>query len=144
MSSVDSRIVTMKFDNAEFQKGVSTTMSTLDKLKASLSFSNIARTATQPLGLMATALSKIGLTNPFAKTKQGLDEVSTGTSAATKGLSGISGVLSKFGITNPFSKTKQGLDICRYPADYFTLLLRLYYSLKSRNKLSPGSHSLHI
>lgn len=36
MSSVDSRIVTMKFDNAAFQKGASTTLSTLDKLKLAL------------------------------------------------------------------------------------------------------------
>jgi tape measure domain-containing protein len=39
MSGVDSRIVTMKFDNAQFEKNASTTMSTLDKLKASLNFS---------------------------------------------------------------------------------------------------------
>ena len=43
MSSVDSRIVTMKFDNAQFEQGASTTMSTLDKLKASLNFSGSAK-----------------------------------------------------------------------------------------------------
>jgi tape measure domain-containing protein len=32
----------MKFDNAQFEKGVATTMSTLDKLKASLNFKSIA------------------------------------------------------------------------------------------------------
>lgn len=36
MSSVDNRIVSMKFDNASFEKGVGTTLGTLDKLKESL------------------------------------------------------------------------------------------------------------
>lgn len=36
MSSVDSKIVTMKFDNAQFESGAKTTISTLDKLKQSL------------------------------------------------------------------------------------------------------------
>jgi Tape measure protein len=39
MSSVDNRIVSMKFDNASFEKGVSTTLGSLAKLKESLSFS---------------------------------------------------------------------------------------------------------
>jgi Tape measure protein len=38
MATVDSRIVTMKFDNKQFEQSASTTMSTLEKLKASLSF----------------------------------------------------------------------------------------------------------
>ncbi len=36
MSSVDSRIVTMKFDNGQFEKGAGTTISTLDRLKQAL------------------------------------------------------------------------------------------------------------
>ena len=43
MSSVDSRIVSMKFDNAQFEKGASTTISTLDKLKASLNFAGASK-----------------------------------------------------------------------------------------------------
>lgn len=39
MSSVDNRIVSMKFDNAQFERGVSTTISSMDKLKQSLNFS---------------------------------------------------------------------------------------------------------
>ena len=38
-SSIDDRIVQLKFDNAAFQSAVSTTISTLDKLKQSLDFS---------------------------------------------------------------------------------------------------------
>lgn len=40
MSSVDNRIVNMKFDNASFERGVSTTMSSLSKLEQSLQFKN--------------------------------------------------------------------------------------------------------
>ena len=38
MSSIDNRVVKMEFDNKQFESGVSTTMSTLDKLKAKLKF----------------------------------------------------------------------------------------------------------
>lgn len=36
MSSIDERIVSMKFDNADFEKGVSQTLSSLDKLNQSI------------------------------------------------------------------------------------------------------------
>ena len=38
MSSIDERAVRMKFDNAQFQSGVSSTLSSLDKLKRGLNF----------------------------------------------------------------------------------------------------------
>lgn len=38
--TVDERILGMKFDNTSFERGAKTTLSTLDKLKASLNFSN--------------------------------------------------------------------------------------------------------
>lgn len=38
MSSIDNRIVQMKFDNAAFESGARTTMSTLDRLKSMLGF----------------------------------------------------------------------------------------------------------
>jgi tape measure domain-containing protein len=43
MSSVDSRIVNMKFNNAAFESGARTTMSTLDRLKNSLNFSGASK-----------------------------------------------------------------------------------------------------
>jgi Tape measure protein len=55
MSSVDSRIVTMKFDNKQFQQGAAETMSTLDKLKSSLSFSG----ATKGLDNLAASTSSV-------------------------------------------------------------------------------------
>jgi len=43
MASIDNRIVFMKFENSEFEKKVSGTMSTLDKLKERLSFKGAAK-----------------------------------------------------------------------------------------------------
>lgn len=43
MSTTDKRIVKMQFDNAQFEAGVSKSMSTLDKLKAKLNFSDSAK-----------------------------------------------------------------------------------------------------
>ena len=37
-TNVDERVVQMTFNNAEFEKGVSTTLSTLERLKRSLNF----------------------------------------------------------------------------------------------------------
>lgn len=41
--TIDERIVEMRFDNAQFEKGVATSMSTLDKLKKSLNFKNSSK-----------------------------------------------------------------------------------------------------
>lgn len=62
MSSVDSRIVTMKFDNAAFQKGVSTTMSSLDKLKTSLT-GITSGTASKAFSGISTAANHMNLNN---------------------------------------------------------------------------------
>ena len=43
MASVDQRVVQMKFDNGAFERGVSTTLSTLDKLKGKLNFQGSAK-----------------------------------------------------------------------------------------------------
>ena len=43
MSGVDSRIVTMKFDNSTFEQAAATTMSTMDKLKSALGFSGASK-----------------------------------------------------------------------------------------------------
>ena len=40
---VDERVVEMRFDNAQFEKNVQTSMSTLDKLKAKLNFSGVSK-----------------------------------------------------------------------------------------------------
>ncbi|MBQ3693101.1 MAG: tape measure protein, partial [Clostridia bacterium] len=43
MSSVDNRVVQMKFDNKQFESGVKTTISSLDRLKNSLNMDSAAR-----------------------------------------------------------------------------------------------------
>ena len=43
MTTVDNRVVEMRFDNAHFEKNVSTTMSTLDKLKQKLNFNGVGK-----------------------------------------------------------------------------------------------------
>lgn len=42
-TTIDERVVEMRFDNAQFEKNVATSMSTIDKLKAKLNFSNSAK-----------------------------------------------------------------------------------------------------
>ena len=41
MSGIDQRIVEMQFDNKQFESGVKTTISTLDRLKQKLNFGQI-------------------------------------------------------------------------------------------------------
>lgn len=43
MSSIDERVVSMQFDNKQFESGVATSMSTLDKLNAKLSMTETAK-----------------------------------------------------------------------------------------------------
>jgi tape measure domain-containing protein len=57
MSTVDDRIVSMKFDNKSFEQNVATTIGTVDKLKSSLDFSK----AKQNFGDLATASSALKL-----------------------------------------------------------------------------------
>ena len=42
-TTIDQRVVEMRFDNQHFEKNVSTTMSTLDKLKQKLNLSGAAK-----------------------------------------------------------------------------------------------------
>ena len=41
--TVDERIVEMRFDNAQFERNVATSMSTLDKLKKKLNFKDSSK-----------------------------------------------------------------------------------------------------
>jgi len=55
--SVDERIVQMKFDNKQFEQGVSQTMSTLDKFKAKLNLTG----ATKGLENIKTSAKNVNL-----------------------------------------------------------------------------------
>jgi tape measure domain len=67
MSSVDDRIVAMKFDNKQFETGVAQTMSTMDKLKQKLNFDG----ASKGLSQVSSAASKINL-GPLGTSIEGM------------------------------------------------------------------------
>ena len=50
MSGVDNRIVTMKFDNKEFERNAQTSLTTIQKIKESMSFGSIANGTIRALG----------------------------------------------------------------------------------------------
>ena len=70
MSGIDDRIVQMKFDNAQFEQGVATSVNSLDKLKKSLDFSN-SKKGMDDLSNSASRfnLGNIGTTIEGANTK---------------------------------------------------------------------------
>ena len=98
MSGVDNRIVTMKFDNKEFESNAKTSMSTLQKLKESMNFGSIVGGTIRGLGSITGALDKLGLKTPFAPM----------ISAANKGLGLVGGALDKLGLKNPFGSSVSG------------------------------------
>ena len=62
MSSIDQRIVKMQFDNAKFEQGAKTTMSTLDKLKSALKFDKSAKSL-QSLQATSSKINFSGLSS---------------------------------------------------------------------------------
>lgn len=65
----------MKFDNAQFEQGARTSLSTLEKLKSSMNFSSVGATATKSLSGISGFFSRFGLRNPFSSASQGLSEL---------------------------------------------------------------------
>ena len=61
-TTVDSRVVEMRFDNKQFESNVSTTMSTLDKLKQSLNLTGAAK-GLENVGTAAKGINLSGLAN---------------------------------------------------------------------------------
>lgn len=59
---IDQRVVQMQFDNAQFERNVSTTMSTLDKLKQKLNFKGTA-TGLENVNAAAKKVDMSGLSN---------------------------------------------------------------------------------
>lgn len=98
MSGVDNRIVTMQFNNREFEQNAKTSLSTLQKIKESMNFGSIAGGTIRGLGAISSALSKLGLKTPFGPMIAG----------ANKGLAGVGLVLDKLGMKNPFTSGVQG------------------------------------
>lgn len=67
-TTIDQKIVEMKFDNSNFERNTKTTMSTLDKLKAKLNFKG----ATDSLEDLTDASEKLN----FKQTQNGIQQVS--------------------------------------------------------------------
>ena len=68
-TTIDQRVVEMRFDNKQFESGVSTTMSTLDKLKKSLNLKGASQGLEEvgaaakncDISIVGTAAEKVGL-----------------------------------------------------------------------------------
>lgn len=93
MSGVDNRIVTMKFDNRQFEQSANQTIGTLGKIKEGLNFGTVVSGAVRGLATVTGALDKIGLRTPFSPMIK----------ATNTGLTAVGGVLDKLGMKNPFS-----------------------------------------
>ena len=88
-TTVDNRVLEMRFDNKQFESGVATTMSTLDKLKKKLNLSGASK------GLETVGKATKGIN--FSGMTVGIDQVKSGMVS----LSGISaGVIAKFTVIN--------------------------------------------
>lgn len=98
MSGVDNRIVTMQFNNAEFERNARTSLTTLQRIKESMNFGSIAAGTIRSLSAIQNALGKIGLKTPFGALISGAD----------KGLGMVGGVLDKLGLKNPFATSTKG------------------------------------
>lgn len=97
----------MKFDNAQFTQGISSTLSALDKLKASMNLGNAGSMATKSLGLVSGALSKFGLTNPFSK--------------LTGYFTGFASKFISFGSKNHLAPAQAGITELQKSANGFTM-----------------------
>ena len=100
MSNVDERIIEMRFDNKEFEKNASETMSTLDKLKEKLKF-NTSTKAAEELNKSITQID----VNPIVKSIDTIETKMSAFSVAGKriienlvdsAMSGLHKVISKF------------------------------------------------
>lgn len=74
MAEIDERIVSMQFDNRQFENGVSTSISTIDKLKKALSFEKQEKAFDQ-LERTANSISFSGLQNSLANIEKWVSPV---------------------------------------------------------------------
>src|ERR1044072_337662 len=101
MAGIDNRIVTMKFDNAQFESGARTSLSTLQKLKENMNFSSVNSSVSRSLGGISSLFAKFGIKNPFSSATQGAADLDKAAGqVATGGLTEIHGGIT--GISNRF------------------------------------------
>lgn len=88
-TTIDNRVLEMRFDNAQFEKGVATSMSTLDKLKQKLNLSGASK-GIETVGKAAKGVNFSGMTAGIHQVKSGM-----------MSLEGVSaGVIAKFSVIN--------------------------------------------
>lgn len=108
MPDIDERVVSMKFDNKQFEKGVRTSIISLDKLKQSLNFHPIASVVSNTTSKISSLMTKLSDTvhNAFYKLKHApADNV-------TESLEYIAGQVSTKGrvISNEVQKLVNGIE----------------------------------
>ena len=96
MSTIDERVVSLKFDNKDFESNVSTSLGTLDKLKQSLNFKG----ASDGLDKIKEAVGKIDF-SPVAESAERVGSVLGTVGRAAKGIfepitSAVGSVIEKF------------------------------------------------
>ena len=62
-TSIDNKIVSLKFDNNQFEQNVKTSMNTLERLKSSLNFDAVAHSLVKGFGNVEQSLSVGGIAN---------------------------------------------------------------------------------
>lgn len=108
MPDIDERVVSMKFDNKQFEKGVQTSIISLDKLKTALNFSPVASVVSNTTSKISSLMTKLSETvhNAFDKLKKApADNV-------TESLEYIAGQVSTKGrvISNEVQKLVNGIE----------------------------------
>jgi tape measure domain-containing protein len=108
MPDIDERVVSMKFDNKQFEKGVQTSIISLDKLKTALNFSPVASVVSNTTSKISSLMTKLSDTvhGAFDKLKKApADNV-------TESLEYIAGQVSTKGrvISNEVQKLVNGIE----------------------------------
>lgn len=108
MPDIDERVVSMKFDNKQFEKGVQTSIISLDKLKSALNFSPVASVVSNATNKISSLMTKLSDTvhGAFDKLKKApADNV-------TESLEYIAGQVSTKGrvISNEVQKLVNGIE----------------------------------
>ncbi len=108
MPDIDERVVSMKFDNKQFEKGVQTSIISLDKLKTALNFSPVAGVVSNATNKISSLMTKLSDTvhGAFDKLKKApADNV-------TESLEYIAGQVSTKGrvISNEVQKLVNGIE----------------------------------
>ena len=109
-ATVDDRIVSLEFDNDQFEKGVSESLTTLEKLKESLKMDDAAKN----LSAISDASKKVDLSSISDSVDQLSDRFSTlrmvGLMALSNIVDGVMGMAKKVGsaLMAPFNQIKTG------------------------------------